>query len=144
MLMGFPKEMVLKGIKEIGNTEINQFHFIVFLCLCPPVLTRFLLSGHSDANALLELLLTYKVFVHMILLLSLSYDAFAARWQELYVTIGHVNCRHWVMTLQRVIALLLVASPRVLKMMMILILKTGMETMMLMGESPTLIVLVMR
>ncbi|KAF7059226.1 hypothetical protein CFC21_066158 [Triticum aestivum] len=33
VLMGFPKEMVLKGIKEIG---------------------------HSDANALLELLLTYK------------------------------------------------------------------------------------
>lgn len=144
MLMGFPKEMVLKGIKEIGNTEIYQFHFIVILCLFPPILTRFLLSGHSDANALLELLLTYKVFVHMILLLSLTYDAFAARWQELYVTIGHVNCRHWVMTLQWVIALLLAASPRVLKMMMILILKTGMETMMLMGESPTLIVLVMR
>ncbi|KAK1649476.1 hypothetical protein QYE76_067281 [Lolium multiflorum] len=36
--MGFPKEMVMKGIKQIANTK-----------------------GHSNENALLELLLTYKV-----------------------------------------------------------------------------------
>ncbi|KAM0924414.1 hypothetical protein ACQ4PT_004905 [Festuca glaucescens] len=41
--MGFPKEMVVKGIKEIG---------------------------HSDANALLELLLTYKVLAYVPLTLG--------------------------------------------------------------------------
>ena len=28
------KDMVVKGIKEIGNTESNQFHFIFLLCVC--------------------------------------------------------------------------------------------------------------
>jgi hypothetical protein len=50
-----------------------------------------LLSGHSDANALLELLLTYKVLVYVFLLLNSSYDAYATWWQGLHVTIGYVK-----------------------------------------------------
>lgn len=41
--MGFPREMVLKGMNEIGNTSSN---------------------GGRDENTLLELLLTYKVRSH--------------------------------------------------------------------------------
>ena len=31
--MGFPKEMVLKAIKEIGNTSSSQFHLIISFVL---------------------------------------------------------------------------------------------------------------
>lgn len=31
--MGFPKEMVLKGIKEIGKTSSSQFHLIISFVL---------------------------------------------------------------------------------------------------------------
>ena len=51
--MGFPKEMILKGIKTIGKTSGN---------------------GDRDPYPLLELLLTYKVFVDVLwLLLFLTY-----------------------------------------------------------------------
>ena len=81
MGMGFSKEMVLKGIKEIGNAKINKFHFICYKYLHLLFKPSILLSGHSDSNALLELLLTYKVFVYVLLLLNLSCNAFAAWWQ---------------------------------------------------------------
>jgi hypothetical protein len=38
--MGFPKEMVVKGIKEIGNTKSNKFHFICHSVFAPSVSTR--------------------------------------------------------------------------------------------------------
>jgi hypothetical protein len=37
---------------------------------------RILLLGHSDENALIELLLTYKVFLYVLILLSLPQDVF--------------------------------------------------------------------
>jgi hypothetical protein len=50
-----------------------------------------MLSGHNDADELLDHLLTYKVFVHLVQLLSLSNDAHVA-WSRDCVTIGHVKC----------------------------------------------------
>jgi hypothetical protein len=32
--MGFPEEMVMKGIKQIGNTKGNYFHFVCLVCVC--------------------------------------------------------------------------------------------------------------
>jgi hypothetical protein len=88
--MGFPRELVVKGIKEIGNTKSNKFHLICHSVFAPSVLIGHLVSGHSDASELLELLLTYKVF----LCASVSYLSYAvlhAWWQGLHVTIGHVK-----------------------------------------------------
>lgn len=35
--MGFPKKMVVKGIKEIGNTKKTHIHFICLAMFAPSV-----------------------------------------------------------------------------------------------------------
>ena len=69
---------------------INLISFVI-VCLHLLFQSGILLSGHSDSNALVELFLTYQVFVYVLLLLNLLYDAFAAWWQGLHVTVGHVK-----------------------------------------------------
>jgi hypothetical protein len=44
--MGFPKEMIVKGIKEIGNTKSNKFHLN-----CHSVLASSVSIGHSSFRA---------------------------------------------------------------------------------------------
>ncbi|KQK24054.1 hypothetical protein BRADI_1g77873v3 [Brachypodium distachyon] len=59
--MGFPKDMVLKAIKQIGNLSSNNFHFICLVLFAPCVSTDSFAFRSRDANSLVELLLTYKV-----------------------------------------------------------------------------------
>jgi hypothetical protein len=72
MGMGFPKEMILKAIKEIGNDNNNLVLLFASGCILN-LLFQLLsfLSGDTDTEQLLELLLTYQVFAHMVASLCL-------------------------------------------------------------------------
>uniref|UniRef100_I1P6R7 DNA (cytosine-5)-methyltransferase DRM2 n=1 Tax=Oryza glaberrima TaxID=4538 RepID=I1P6R7_ORYGL len=61
MGMGFPKEMILKAIKEIGNDNNNLVLLFASGCILN-LLFQLLsfLSGDTDTEQLLELLLTYQ------------------------------------------------------------------------------------
>ncbi|KAE8800708.1 DNA (cytosine-5)-methyltransferase DRM2 [Hordeum vulgare] len=48
--MGFPKEMVVTSIKEIGNTESNQFNFICLLCVCTALGDEDSLGNNSTSD----------------------------------------------------------------------------------------------
>uniref|UniRef100_A0A0E0J4W2 UBA domain-containing protein n=1 Tax=Oryza nivara TaxID=4536 RepID=A0A0E0J4W2_ORYNI len=61
MGMGFPKEMILKAIKEIGNDNNNLVLLFASGCILNFLFQLLsFLSGDTDTEQLLELLLTYQ------------------------------------------------------------------------------------
>ncbi len=75
--MGFSREMVFRAIKEIGNDNNNTFPHL--LQLLP------FLSGDTDSEQILELLLTYQVFAHVVASLCLLSNALL--YKSCYVTL---------------------------------------------------------
>jgi len=64
--MGFPEEMVLKAMKDNGsfNNHLFSFVYVIGDLHTLPIRLLLLLSGDNSADSLIELLLTYQVFIY--------------------------------------------------------------------------------
>jgi hypothetical protein len=83
--------------KELRRLVILKvINFISFVIVCLRVLFQpgILLSGHSDENALVELLLTYKVLAHVPLVLNLSMMLLLHGGKYYMLQLVMSKCRH--------------------------------------------------